>query len=56
MRDAPVLRGHHTEIEVVHAEVVPHVEIIVRRDHRPRQKNTYCLLNLTLFGKKKTFI
>lgn len=39
MRDAPFLRRHYAEIEVVHTEVVSHMEVIMRRDRRPRQEN-----------------
>lgn len=39
MRDAPIFRRQHAEIEVIHTKIVSHVEIIMRRDGRPRQKN-----------------
>jgi len=41
MGDAPVPRGQCTEIEVIHTEIVFHVEKIMRRDCRPCEKNTW---------------
>jgi len=41
VRDAPILRRHHTKIKVVHTKVVSHVKIIMRRDGGPCQENTY---------------